>query len=223
MTPAPIASAGLLLLTAYCLGSIPTGYWAGKLLQGIDIRDHGSKSTGATNVLRTLGKPAAIAVLVIDILKGMAAVGLVRVIYDQGWFPALPSSWQDWLLIGTALIAMIGHSKSIFLNFTGGKSVATSLGVLFVLNPWLALGTLGTFLIVIAISRIVSLSSILAAIAASLVVLALQLPLPYLVFTLIAGTYVILRHRANIQRLLEGTEPKLGEKIPQAAAEESVA
>ncbi|MFN9176070.1 MAG: glycerol-3-phosphate 1-O-acyltransferase PlsY [Synechocystis sp.] len=223
MTPAPIASAGLLLLTAYLLGSIPTGYWAGKLLQGIDIREHGSKSTGATNVLRTLGKPAAIAVLVIDILKGMAALGLVRLIYAQGWFPALPNSWQDWLLIGTALLAMIGHSRSIFLNFTGGKSVATSLGVLFVLNLWLALGTLGTFLIVIAISRIVSLSSILAAIAASLVVLGLQLPLPYLVFTLIAGFYVILRHRANIQRLLQGTEPKLGEKIPQPAAEESAA
>jgi glycerol-3-phosphate acyltransferase PlsY len=223
MTPAPIASAGLLLLTAYLLGSLPTGYWAGKLLQGIDIREHGSKSTGATNVLRTLGKPAAIAVLVIDILKGMAAVGLVRLIYAQGWFPALPSSWQDWLLVGTAMLAMIGHSKSIFLNFTGGKSVATSLGVLFVLNVWLALGTLGTFLLIIAVSRIVSLSSILAAIAASLVVLGLKLPLPYLVFTLIAGFYVILRHRANIQRLLQGTEPKLGEKIPQVAAEESVA
>jgi glycerol-3-phosphate acyltransferase PlsY len=223
MTPAPIASAGLLLLIAYCLGSIPTGYWAGRLLQGIDIRDHGSKSTGATNVLRTLGKPAAIAVLGIDILKGVVAVGLVRVIYAQGWFPALPQSWQDWLAIATALLAMIGHSRSIFLNFTGGKSVATSLGVLFVLNLWLALGTLGTFLGVIAISRIVSLSSIVAAIAASLVVLALQLPLPYLIFTLIAGSYVIIRHQANIQRLLQGTEPKLGQKIPQPAEESNLA
>lgn len=215
MTPAPIASAGLLLLTAYLLGSIPTGYWAGQLLQGIDIREHGSKSTGATNVLRTLGKPAAIAVLAIDILKGMAAVGVIRLVYQQGWFSALPNTWQDWLLIGTAMLAMIGHSRSIFLNFTGGKSVATSLGALFVLNLWLALGTLGTFLGVIALSRIVSLSSISAAIAASLVVLTLQLPLPYLVFTLIAGTYVIIRHRANIQRLLQGTEPKLGQKMVQ--------
>ncbi|MFM1843859.1 MAG: hypothetical protein RLZZ490_2602 [Cyanobacteriota bacterium] len=223
MTPAPIASAGLLLLTAYLLGSVPTGYWAGKLLQGIDIREHGSKSTGATNVLRTLGKPAAIAVLAIDILKGMAAVGLIHLIYHQGWFPALPDSWQDWLLIGTAMVAMIGHSKSLFLNFTGGKSVATSLGALFVLNLWLALGTLGTFLLVIAISRIVSLSSIVAAIAASLVVLALRLPLPYLVFTLIAGLYVIVRHRTNIQRLLQGTEPKLGQKISQPTDEQSLA
>jgi glycerol-3-phosphate acyltransferase PlsY len=174
-------------------------------------------------VLRTLGKPAAIAVLGIDILKGVVAVGLVRVIYAQGWFPALPQSWQDWLAIATALLAMIGHSRSIFLNFTGGKSVATSLGVLFVLNLWLALGTLGTFLGVIAISRIVSLSSIVAAIAASLVVLALQLPLPYLIFTLTAGSYVIIRHQANIQRLLQGTEPKLGQKIPQPAEESNPA
>ena len=223
MTIAPIASTGLLSLTAYLLGSIPTGYWAGKLLQGIDIREHGSKSTGATNVLRTLGKPAAIAVLAIDILKGMAAVGLIRVVYGQGWFPDLPVSWQDWLLVATAMLAMIGHSKSVFLNFTGGKSVATSLGVLFVLNIWLALGTLGTFLIVIAATRIVSISSILAAIASSLVVLSLQLPLPYLVFTLSAGAYVIVRHRANIQRLLQGTEPKLGQKSPQPTEEKSLA
>ncbi|MEY2984234.1 MAG: hypothetical protein RLZZ568_851 [Cyanobacteriota bacterium] len=219
MTPAPITSASLLLLTAYLLGSIPTGYWAGKLLQGIDIREHGSKSTGATNVLRTLGKPAAIAVLAIDILKGMAAVGFIRLVYQQGWFPALPNSWQDWLLIGTAMLAMIGHSKSLFLGFTGGKSVATSLGALFVLNLWLAVGTLCTFLLVIATTRLVSLSSILAAGAASLVVLILGLPLPYLVFSLSAGAYVIVRHRANIQRLWQGTEPKLGQKAPQTADE----
>lgn len=223
MTTASIASAGLLLLTAYLFGSIPTGYWAGKWLRGIDIREHGSKSTGATNVLRTLGKPAAIAVLVVDILKGMAAVGLIYGVYASPWFPDLPVSWQDWLLVAAAMLAVVGHSKSVFLNFTGGKSVATSLGALLVLNLWLALGTLGTFLLVIAVTRIVSLSSILAAIGANLVVLALGLPLPYLIFTITAATYVIVRHKANIQRLLQGTEPKLGQKSQPSTEEQSLA
>ncbi len=218
MSTAPLTSLFVLAL-AYLLGSIPTGYLAGKLLQGIDIRDHGSGSTGATNVLRTLGKPAAIAVLAIDILKGVAAVGLVRLIYREGWLPDLPMDWQSGLLVGTATMAVLGHSKSIFLNFTGGKSVATSLGVLLTLNLWLGLGTLLSFGVMIAITRIVSLSSIMAAIAVNGIVLALQLPLPYLLFTLVAGSYVIIRHRSNIERLLQGTEPKVGQKV--VAVEES--
>lgn len=204
-----------LLLVAYFLGSIPTGYLAGKLLLGIDIREYGSKSTGATNVFRTLGKPAAIAVLAIDIGKGIIAVGLVRVIYAADWFPALPLHWQDWLVLGVSIMAVLGHSKSVFLNFSGGKSVATSLGILLMLNGWLALGTLATFLAVMALTRIVSLSSVLGAIAVNGLALALHLPLPYILFTLLGGTYVIVRHRSNIERILEGTEPKLGEKVTE--------
>ncbi len=212
MTTAPLLCV-LFLLLAYFVGSIPTGYLAGKFLLGIDIREHGSKSTGATNVFRTLGKPAAIAVLAIDIGKGVIAVGLVRAIYIWDWFPALPADWQNWLLLGVAIMAVLGHSKSVFLNFSGGKSVATSLGVLFMLNGWLALGTLATFLTVMAFTRIVSLSSILAAIAVNAIALGLQLPLPYILFTLLAGMYVIVRHRSNIERILQGVEPKLGEKV----------
>jgi glycerol-3-phosphate acyltransferase PlsY len=205
--------AGLLILLAYLLGSIPTGYWAGKWLKGIDIRQEGSGSTGATNVLRTLGKSAAIAVLGIDIAKGMMAVGLVRGFYQ--WISAdlLPEQWQYWLIILTATAAVLGHSKSILLNFTGGKSVATSLGVLLVMNPLVALGTLGSFLLMLAISRIVSLSSITGAIAVNLLMISLNQPLPYLLFSGIVGLYVIVRHRSNIERLLDGTEPKLGQKL----------
>lgn len=222
MTTALLLCLCLFLIT-YLMGSIPTGYLAGKLLLGIDIREHGSKSTGATNVFRTLGKPAAIAVLAIDISKGVMAVALVRAIYSRDWLPALPANWQNWLTLGVAIAVVLGHSKSIFLRFSGGKSVATSLGVLFVLNIWLALGTLATFLTVIFFTRIVSLSSIVAAIAVNGIALALQLPAPYLAFTLLAGMYVIVRHRSNIERILQGTEPKLGEKVSSVPERKGVA
>ncbi len=207
----------LLLFLAYLLGSIPTGYLAGKWLKGIDIREHGSGSTGATNVLRNLGKPAAIAVLGVDVLKGMVAVGLTRSFYHFDSTKLVPLEWQYWLIILTGIAAILGHSKSIFLNFTGGKSVATSLGVLIVMNPLVALGTLTSFLVVLGISRIVSLSSITGAIAGNILIIFLNQPLPYLLFAVIAGIYVIVRHSSNIQRLLAGTEPKLGEKLTQEA------
>ena len=207
----------LLVFFAYLLGSIPTGYLAGKWLKGIDIREHGSGSTGATNVLRNLGKPAAIAVLGIDVLKGMAAVTLVKLLYHFMSIEIIPLEWQYWLMISTGIAAILGHSKSIFLNFTGGKSVATSLGVLAVINPLVALGTLGSFLVMLAISRIVSLSSITGAVTGNILMIALNQPLPYLLFAITAGIYVIVRHSGNIQRLFAGTEPKIGQKLPQEA------
>jgi acyl phosphate:glycerol-3-phosphate acyltransferase len=202
----------LLILAAYLLGSIPTGYIVGRYTQGIDIREHGSGSTGATNVLRTLGKPAAIFVLAIDLLKGSLALILVNLVY--AYFPAqLPGGWHSWLITGAALGAIIGHSKSIWLNFTGGKSVATTLGVLLVMNPVVALGTLASFGIILGISRIVSLSSIGGAIAVNILMLTLHQPVAFLVFAAIAGLYVILRHKTNIQRLMAGNEPKIGQAL----------
>lgn len=209
----------LLLALAYLLGSIPTGYLIGKYFRGIDIREHGSGSTGATNVLRTLGKTAGITVLVVDMVKGMLAVALVKAAYLYGALP-LPLSWQAWLVVGAGLAAVIGHSKSIFLNFSGGKSVATSLGVLLVMSPWVALTTLASFLLVLAVSRIVSLSSITGAIAVTILMLLFQQPLPYVLFAGLAGLYVIVRHRSNIQRLLAGTEPQLGKKLESAGSEQ---
>jgi glycerol-3-phosphate acyltransferase PlsY len=220
-----LLSSLLLALIAYLLGSIPTGYLAGRYLKGIDIREHGSGSTGATNVLRTLGKGAGSAVLAIDMLKGAVAVTLVNVFYglipDAANYISL--NWQPWLVTAAALGAVLGHSKSIWLNFTGGKSVATSLGVLLVMNPIVALGTLATFGVVIAFSRIVSISSIGGAIAVNVLMISLQQPLPYLIFTGVAGIYVIVRHRSNIERLLAGTEPKLGETLPQEQGLDSAA
>lgn len=215
---------GLLILVAYLLGSLAPGYWAGRVLKGIDIREHGSGSTGATNVLRTLGKGPAGVVLLVDVLKGAAAIALVRVFYGlssvQPLIPAgvNPTEWLPWVVTLVGMAALLGHSKSIFLRFTGGKSVATSLGVLLAMNWVVGLGTLAVFALVLAVSRIVSLSSIVGAIAVSSLMMVTGQPLAYVLFGLLGGLYVILRHRSNIQRLLQGTEPRLGQAVPEPSS-----
>lgn len=211
----------LLILLAYLLGSLATGYWAGRWLKGIDIREHGSGSTGATNVLRTLGTGPGVVVLLIDVLKGVGAIALVNWFYTTDLIQPLipgtlnPATWLPWMVTLAGIAALLGHSKSIFLNFTGGKSVATSLGVLLAMSWLVGLGTFAVFLLVLAITRIVSISSMSGAIAVPGLMLATHQPLPYVLFGLAGGLYVILRHRANIQRLLQGTEPRLGQKLPE--------
>lgn len=202
-----------LILVAYLLGSIPTGYLAGRLLKGIDIREYGSGSTGATNVLRTVGKGAAIGVLLVDMFKGMMAIALIKVTYNYLGSDLLPPSWQDWLVMGSALVAVLGHSKSVWLRFSGGKSAAISLGVLLVMNPFVGLGTFATFLLVLYFSRIVSLSSLSGAIAVTIFMAIFNPSIPYLIFALLAGIYVIVRHRTNIQRLIQGKEPRIGQAV----------
>jgi glycerol-3-phosphate acyltransferase PlsY len=208
---------GLLLIAAYFLGSIPTGYLAGRLLKGIDIREQGSKSIGATNVLRTLGKGPALLVLLVDALKGVGAIALVKGFYAIASTPSLPSTWQPWLVALAAFAAILGHSKSIWINFAGGKSVATSLGILLAMSWPVGLGTLGVFAVVLAVSRIVSLGSIVGAIAVSFLMIFFGQPLAYQLLAGTGGLYVIWRHRSNIQRILAGTEPQLGQSLPQEA------
>jgi acyl phosphate:glycerol-3-phosphate acyltransferase len=218
------------LAIAYLFGSTPTGYLAGKLLKGIDIREHGSKSIGATNVLRTLGKWPALVVLLIDVLKGAAAIVFARWFYP--WLYALPSvtpptaldlqTWTPWAVCLAGLAVLMGHSRSIWLNFTGGKSAATGLGVLLAISSPVGLGAATVFGVVLAIFRIVSLGSMLAALAAITLVWALEQPLPYRLLVMAGGIYVIARHRANIQRLLAGTEPRLGQSSPAAKTESQI-
>lgn len=207
------------LAVAYLCGATPTGYLAGKLLKGIDIRQHGSGSTGATNVLRTLGKWPALVVLALDVLKGAAAVVFA------GWFTAwllavtTPARLDlegllPWAICLAGLTALLGHSRSIWLGFSGGKSVATGLGVLLAMSWPVGLGAVAVFGVALAASRIVSLSSMLAALVAIVLVFALEHPLPYRLLVIAGGIYVIARHRANIQRLLAGTEPRLGQTRP---------
>jgi glycerol-3-phosphate acyltransferase PlsY len=207
---------------AYLFGSTPTGYLAGKLLKGIDIREHGSKSTGATNVLRTLGKWPALVVLLVDVLKGVGAIVFARWFYP--WFYTLPSvtppttldlqTWVPWAVCLAGVAVLLEHSRSIWLNFTGGKSAATGLGVLLAMSWLVGLGAATIFGVVLAIFWIVSLSSMLAAVTAIALICGLGQTLPYRSLVIAGRIYVIVRHRANIQRLLAGTEPRLGRSNP---------
>lgn len=213
------------LAIAYLLGATPTGYLAGKLLKGIDIREHGSGSTGATNVLRILGKWPGLAVLLVDVLKGVAAIVLVRGFYS--WLPVAPPGvpdlqvWTPWAVSLAGLAVLLGHGRSIWLNFTGGKSVAAGLGVLLAMSWPVGLGALAVFGVTVAIFRIVSLGSVLAALTAIALVFGLDHPAPYRLMVVAGGLYVIVRHRANIQRLLAGTEPRLGQggQAPKAQSQ----
>jgi glycerol-3-phosphate acyltransferase PlsY len=207
------------LVIAYLLGSTPTGYLAGKLLKGIDIREHGSKSTGATNVLRTLGRWPALVVLLVDVLKGVGAIVFAGWFYPwfYGWPSVTPPAALDlqarvpWAVCLAGLAVLLGHSRSIWLNFTGGKSAATGLGVLLALSWPVGFGAAAVFGAVLAVSRIVSLSSMLAGLTAIALICGLEQPLPYRLLVIAGSLYVIARHRANIQRLLAGTEPRLGQ------------
>ena len=203
---------------AYLLGSIPTGYLLAKFLKGIDIRQHGSGSTGATNVLRVVGKKAAFVALMIDLLKGSLAIIAVRWLYlaIAPVSSAGPSDYQTglyWVITLAGLMVMLGHSRSVWLGFTGGKSAASGLGILLAMHWPVGLGVLGVFASVLAVFRIVSLSSMSAAISAAVLMMLFQQPLPYQLMAIMGGVYVILRHRNNIQRLLAGTEPKVGRPL----------
>jgi glycerol-3-phosphate acyltransferase PlsY len=215
------------LATAYLFGSTPTGYLAGKLLRGIDIREHGSRSTGATNVLRTLGKWPALVVLLVDVLKGAAAIVFAGWFYP--WLSSVtppagldPQTLTPWAVCLCGLAALLGHSRSIWLNFTGGKSAATGLGVLLAMSWPVGLGAAAVFGAVLAALRFVSLGSIMAAVTAIVLVCILEQPLPYRLLVIAGGLYVIVRHRANIGRLLTGTEPRLGRNSPDTKAEAQV-
>lgn len=218
------------LTAAYLLGSTPSGYLAGKLLKGIDIREHGSRSTGATNVLRILGKWPALAVLLVDVLKGVAAILFARWFYP--WLDTLPSAAPlaglgpqalvPWAVCLAGLAVLLGHGRSIWLNFTGGKSAATGLGVLLAMSWPIGLGAAAVFGAVLAVFRIVSLGSMLAALTAIALVCGMEQPLPYWLLVIAGGIYVIARHRANIRRLLAGTEPRLGQDSPESKAEAQI-
>lgn len=210
-----------LAIAGYLFGSIPTGYLVARKLQGIDIRQEGSGSTGATNVLRTLGKWPALFVFLVDVSKGIAAIVLTRWIYSVAPPAALAPATVDcgsllpWIAVLSGLAALLGHTKSVWINFQGGKAVATSLGVLLALYWPVALLTFSAFGVMLAISRIVSLSSMSGAIALPGIMFAMHQPPAYELFGLAAGIYVVWLHRSNIGRLLSGTEPRIGEKLPQ--------
>ncbi len=189
------------LLLGYFLGSIPSGWLAGRWLKGIDLREIGSGSTGATNVLRQVGKGPALVVFLIDVGKGAAAVLIARAL-----------GLGDWIQVLAGLTALAGHIWPVWLGFKGGKAVATGLGMFLGLAWPVGLASFGVFMAVFSLSRLVSLASVLAAISLPLLMAADSGSTANLVVALVAMLLVLWRHRSNIQRLINGTEPKLGQK-----------
>ena len=192
----------LSLLIGYIIGSFPSGYLAGRLISNIDLREIGSGSTGATNVLRHVGKTPALIVFLLDVGKGIGAILIARSLQ-------LDEVWQ--IIVGVASLS--GHIWPIWLKGKGGKAVATGLGVFLGISYQVGFGSLGIFLIVLLIWRIVSLASVCAAISLPfLMYLSLQgnTSAPYMLFSLIAMTLVLWRHRTNLIRLSKGTEPRIG-------------
>ena len=196
------------VIVAYLIGSIPTAFWVGKYFNGIDIREHGSKNAGATNTFRVLGKKSGWFVLMVDILKGVAAATLPY------WFQSQLIVFKDELLIlqlSASFCAVFGHVFPIFAGFRGGKGVATSLGIVIGLNPLAAAICLVVFLLVFITSKYVSLGAITAALVfpfVSYFVLKNDIRI-MIIFTIILSFLVIVAHRKNISRLLKGEENKM--------------
>ncbi len=194
----------LILFLGYLFGSFPSGYLAGKIVRGVDIRSLGSGSTGATNVLRHIGKRAAIFVFLIDVLKGILSILLAK-------YLLLNDSWQ----LAVGISTLIGHIWPVWLNWKGGKAVATGLGIFLGLSWQVGLATLGVFLLIIFLFKIVSLASISASLSLPLIMLLSfkdsNFSYPYFLISLLAMSLVIWRHRENIMRIINGKEPKIGE------------
>lgn len=201
----------IIAILAYCIGSISFSVIISKKMAGFDVREKGSKNAGSTNVLRTVGKKAAIITLICDVLKGVVAI-LLAVIAGN-----LVSGLDKALLVQIAgLAVVIGHTFPIFFNFKGGKGVATSLGVLFMVNWQIALICLVFALILIIVTRMVSVGSVTASILFPVLTLFLHnhylVPGNYLIFAIILAVFIAYNHRSNIKRILNGTENKIGAK-----------
>lgn len=197
----------VLILLAYLIGSVPTAVWAGKWFHGIDLRDHGSGNAGATNAFRVLGKKTAVVVLLVDMLKGMAAVAL-SMMADTS---SLSDGWFVVYRFGLGMAALLGHVFPVYAGFRGGKGIATLTGIVIVLFPSVMMICLAVFLMAFLLTRYVSVGSMLAALAFPLAMLAMPgTPLlPELIFALVVAVFVPLTHLKNIKRLIRGEENKI--------------
>lgn len=188
----------IVIALSYVVGSIPSGLILGKLVWHTDLRRYGSGNIGATNAWRTLGKVPGLLIFAADLLKGMFGV------------------WAGMAFVGTpmgmvagGLMAVVGHSASVFLRFKGGKGVATGLGVLVMMMPSVSAVVFAVWLVVVLISKYVSLGSIVAAALVPIAAYILGMPAEFIGFGLLAAVFVIYRHKSNISRLLSGTESKI--------------
>lgn len=206
----------LMIFASYLLGAIPTSIIASKLLRGIDIRQHGSGNAGATNVFRVMGWKAGLGVLIIDIAKGFI---------PTVFFYKLALNCVDWAVINLQIIAglsaIFGHIWTIFAGFKGGKGVGTGAGMLIGLAPIAVVVGLIVFIIVVAVSRFISLGSIMASLSVPVTIVAQQyqsqesFPIQLFILSLFVPALIIYTHRKNIQRLLKGEESRFefGKKI----------
>jgi glycerol-3-phosphate acyltransferase PlsY len=199
----------LLIVIAYLIGSLPTAVWVSRIFFGIDIREYGSGNAGATNTFRVLGSRWGTFVMIIDVLKGVAATSLYILL------PYYMNSTSEWdrtnFMVGLGLAAVLGHIFPIWADFRGGKGVATLFGMILAIQPLVAVCCVGVFLLVLYLTRFVSLSSILASIAFAVFILIIfneKEPL-YRAFAIAVALLVVLTHQKNISRLLRGSESKV--------------
>jgi glycerol-3-phosphate acyltransferase PlsY len=198
-----MGAAALAILLSYLLGSVSFAYLAGRV-RGLDLRQHGSGNLGATNVLRTLGAPAAVIVLALDLLKGVASVLLL---------PRGTGAVGGWVPVACGLAAIAGHVWPVFLGWRGGKGVATAAGVFGALAPLPFVVALGAFALVVAVSRYMSLGSLTAALVLPVAMALVYGPgHPLFFVSLGVAGFVFWTHRTNLDRLRRGVEPRLGRK-----------
>lgn len=200
----------LLMVLSYILGSVPNALWIGKVFKGIDVREHGSKNTGSTNAARVLGAKLGILTLILDISKGLVPT-LIAILLKVDFFENLTKIENlDYVLVG--ICAILGHVFSIFMNFKGGKAVATTLGVFLVLVPKAILFAAIVFFVVFDIFRYVSLSSIFAAVSLPIFTYFLYQQIIYVILGILIAILIIVKHKSNIERLKNGTESKFSLK-----------
>jgi glycerol-3-phosphate acyltransferase PlsY len=198
-----------LVILAYLIGSIPTAVWVSRKFFGVDIRELGSGNSGATNTFRILGKNAGIVVMIIDMLKGFIAVKL-SILSNYSWHPA-PSVPFVNLQVILGLAAVVGHIFPIWAGFRGGKGIATLFGMILGIQPLVAVSLVGVFILMLLVTRYVSLSSISASIAFPLLILFIfrEPELSYKLFAIGTAALVVLTHHKNISRLISGCESKV--------------
>lgn len=187
----------LFLIITYLIGAIPTGVWLGKIFKNIDVRNYGSKNSGATNSYRVLGWKLGLLVLIGDIVKGFVPLYISSKFIDN-----------TNILVFLGFVAVLAHTYSVFIQFKGGKGVATTVGVFLFLAPKVILLLLLVFISVLLVFRYVSLASIVSAIVLPIVVLFFQKNILMFLFSLLIGSFIVYRHKANISRIANGTEEK---------------
>ncbi|MFO7669981.1 MAG: glycerol-3-phosphate 1-O-acyltransferase PlsY [Bacteroidales bacterium] len=195
---------------AYLLGSLPWSVWLGRVIKGIDLREHGSGNAGATNAFRVLGKPIGIVVLILDMGKGYAAVSLS---FLQDEFEPGTESWMIFR-IGLGLVSILGHVFPVFAGFRGGKGVAAMAGIGMAIHPFSALASMGVYLIVFLLSRISALGSLVAVLTYPVWIIWVFRSefLSVRIFSLFVVVLVLVTHRSNILRMIQGKEKSLFRK-----------